>query len=81
MKVKDLIKELEKCDPERRIILTCEDEDITRSNHLLETFAIDTVSEQRVVIVNHDVGDRGIQFDSMHPDAQDIVIISLDFKF
>ena len=83
MKVRELIEQLQKCDPERKIILICEDEDIVRSDRLLETFMIESVSQERVVVSNHPlhVGDRLITFDKNNPEAHDVVIMNLDFKF
>jgi hypothetical protein len=80
MKVKELIAELQKLDPEQTVLAICEDEDILRKGQLFETFWVDSASVVRAEASRVDFGEVAFKFGEF-PDTRDHVFLHLEHKF
>lgn len=80
MKVKELIAELQKLDPEQTVLAICEDEDIVRDGRLFETFWVDSPSVVRAEASRVDVGVVEFKIGE-YPGTRDHVFIHLEHKF
>lgn len=80
MKVKELIAELQKLDPEQNVLAICEDEDLVGRGKGLEYFYVDSVSVARATSHRIDIGEVDFTFGD-GPEARDFVFIQLDYKF
>lgn len=80
MKVKELIAELQKLDPEKVVLGICEDEDLKGKGKGLEFFYVESVSLVRATSQRIDVGEVGFTFGE-GPEARDFVFLQLDYKF
>lgn len=81
MKVKELIAQLQKLDPEQTVLAICEDEDIVREAQGFETFWVDSASTIRAE------SKRGTSFGEVefkfgeYPESRDHVFLQLEHKF
>ncbi|WP_312970864.1 hypothetical protein [Acinetobacter gerneri] len=80
MKVKELIEQLQKLDPEQTVLAICEDEDIVRKGQGVETFWVDSASVVRAESSRVDVGEVRFKFGEF-PETRDHVFLQLEHKF
>jgi len=80
MKVKELITELQKLDPEQTVLAICEDKDILRKGQLFETFWVESASAVRAEASRVDIGEVAFKFGE-YPETREHVFIHLEHKF
>lgn len=81
MKVKELIEQLEKLDPEQTVLAICEDEDVVRKGQAFETFWVDSAYMVRAEAKRGDgFGVVDFKFGE-HPESRDHVFLHLEHKF
>lgn len=80
MKVKELIAELQKLDPEKNLLAICEDDDIALKGNFFETFWVESVSVVRAEAKRIDVGEVSFRFGE-YPETKEHIFINLSHKF
>ncbi|MFH7347308.1 hypothetical protein L1A45_01515 [Acinetobacter variabilis] len=80
MKVKELIAELQKLNPEQTVYALCEDEELVGDKKAFEVFMLESVTSAKFIGTRDNDGMPVMKFDN-GPDATQQVFLNLMYRF